>query len=114
TRTMLQQALASRRVGIDRSRLTSRDSASPRPQGPVAAPPEQPRVVLSWPYQPDRRTAITWPVPDVAGRPVREAALALHRRGFRVSLRGLGRVTRTLPAAGETVKAGTAVVVWAN
>jgi len=31
-----------------------------------------------------------------------------------VSLRGLGLVTRTLPAAGETAKAGTAVVVWAD
>lgn len=114
TRTMLQQALASRRVGIDRSRLTPRDSASPRPQEPVANPAGLPRVVLSWPYQPDRQRAVTWPVPDVTGRPVREAALALHRRGFRVSLRGLGLVTRTLPAAGETAKAGTAVVVWAD
>lgn len=114
TRTMLQQALASRRVGIDRSRLTPRDSASPRPQEPVASPAGLPRVVLSWPYQPDRQRAVTWPVPDVTGRPVREAALALHRRGFRVSLRGLGLVTRTLPAAGETAKAGTAVVVWAD
>ncbi|MEO7137791.1 MAG: penicillin-binding transpeptidase domain-containing protein [Gemmatimonadales bacterium] len=114
TRTMLQQALASRRVGIDRSRLTPRDSASPRPQEPVANPAGLPRVVLSWPYQPDRQRTVTWPVPDVTGRPVREAALALHRRGFRVSLRGLGLVTRTLPAAGETAKAGTAVVVWAD
>ena len=114
TRTMLQQALASRRVGIDRSRLTPRGSASPRPQEPVANPAGLPRVVLSWPYQPDRQRAVTWPVPDVTGRPVREAALALHRRGFRVSLRGLGLVTRTLPAAGETAKAGTAVVVWAD
>lgn len=114
TRTMLQQALASRRVGIDRSRLAPRDSVSPRPQGPAAAPAGLPRVVLSWPYQPDRQSAVTWPVPDVAGRPVREAALALHRRGFQVSLRGLGRVTRTLPAAGETARAGTAVVVWAD
>jgi len=114
TRTMLQQALASRRVGIDRSRLTPRGSASPRPQEPVANPAGLPRVVLSWPYQPDRQRAVTRPVPDVTGRPVREAALALHRRGFRVSLRGLGLVTRTLPAAGETAKAGTAVVVWAD
>ena len=114
TRTMLQQALASRRVAIDRSRLTPRDSASPRAQRPTASPAGLSRVVLSWPYQPDRQSAVTRAVPEVAGRSVREAALALHRRGFRVSLRGLGRVTRTLPAAGENAKAGTAVIVWAD
>ena len=114
TRTMLQQALASRRVAIDRSRLTPRDSASPRAQRPAASPAGLSRVVLSWPYQPDRQSAVTRAVPEVAGRPVREAALALHRRGFRVSLRGLGRVSRTLPAAGESAKAGTAVIVWAD
>jgi len=114
TRTMLQQALASRRVAIDRSRLTPRDSASPRAQRPAASPAGLSRVVLSWPYQPDRQSAVTRAVPEVAGRSVREAALALHRRGFRVSLRGLGRVSRTLPAAGESAKAGTAVIVWAD
>jgi cell division protein FtsI (penicillin-binding protein 3) len=114
TRTMLQQALASRRVAIDRSRLTPRDSTSPRVQRPAASPAGLSLVVLSWPYQPARQSAVTRAVPEVAGRSVREAALALHRRGFRVSLRGLGRVTRTLPAAGENAKAGTAVIVWAD
>ena len=114
TRTMLQQALASRRVGIDRSRLTPRDSTSPRARRPAAAPAGISRVVLSWPYHPDRQNAVTRAVPQVTGRSVREAALALHRRGFRVSLRGLGRVSRTLPAAGESAKAGTVVIVWAD
>ncbi|MEA2722341.1 MAG: hypothetical protein QOH59_112 [Gemmatimonadales bacterium] len=114
TRTMLQQALASRRIGIDRSRLTPRDSTFHRLPEPAATPAGRPRVVLSWPYQPDRLSVSIRPVPELAGRPVREAALALHRRGFRVSLRGMGLVTRTLPAAGETAKAGTAVIVWAD
>ena len=114
TRTMLQQALASRRIAIDRSRLTPRDSAAPRARRPTAVPAGLPRVVLPWPYQPDRQSAAGRAVPEVTGRPVREAALALHRRGFRVSLRGLGRVTRTAPAAGESAKAGTAVIVWAD
>jgi beta-lactam-binding protein with PASTA domain len=70
--------------------------------------------VLAWPYQPDRQVAVTRAIPEVAGRSVREAALALHRRGFRVSLRGLGRVSRTLPAVGESAKAGTVVIVWAD
>ncbi|HWN17400.1 MAG TPA: penicillin-binding transpeptidase domain-containing protein [Gemmatimonadales bacterium] len=114
TRTMLQQALASRRIGIDRSRLTPRDTTFHRLPEPAATSAGMPRVVLSWPYQPDRLSAGSRPVPEVAGRPVREAALALHQRGFRVSLRGLGRVSRTLPAAGETANAGTAVIVWAD
>jgi PASTA domain-containing protein len=73
-----------------------------------------PRVVLAWPYYSSESTLKPIPVPQVAGRPVREAALALHRRGFRVALRGLGRVSRTLPAGGETAMPGTAVTVWAQ
>jgi cell division protein FtsI (penicillin-binding protein 3) len=114
TRTMLQQALASRRVAIDRSRLTDRDSASvDRPQA-RSSPVGMPRVVLSWPYRSPSSSFNPRPVPEVTGRPVREAALALHRRGFRVSLRGRGLVSRTLPAGGETAKPGTAVIVWAQ
>lgn len=113
TRTMLQQALASRRVAIDRSRLAPRDSAAPRvPQGAPAAPTGSPPVVLSLPYQPDRTRRDALAVPNVTGRPVREAALALHRRGFRVALRGLGRVSRTQPSGGEPATPGTAVTVW--
>jgi cell division protein FtsI (penicillin-binding protein 3) len=114
TRTMLQQALASRRVAIDRSRLTPRDSVPARTLHRPATPAGLSRVVLAWPYRPDRRSGVARPVPDVAGRSVRDAALALHRRGFRVTLRGLGQVTRTLPAGGESAKAGTAVIVWAD
>ncbi len=50
--------------------------------------------------RPSRR-AVRCRCRDVAGRSVREAALALHRRGFRVSLHGMGRVTRTVPGAGS-------------
>lgn len=114
TRTMLQQALASRRVAIDRSRLTPRDSSSPQVRPSAAAPEEMPRVVLPWPYRAGRLSEPAIAIPNVTGRPVREAALALHRRGFRVSLRGLGRVSRTIPGDGETAKPGTAVIVWAE
>lgn len=114
TRTMLQQALASRRVAIDRSRLAPQDSSAPRPQRPVATPAGMPRVVLSWPHQPERLSRRAIAVPDVTGRPVREAALALHRRGFRVGLRGLGTVSRTAPGSGEMAQPGTAVIVWAD
>ncbi|MBA3444600.1 MAG: PASTA domain-containing protein [Gemmatimonadales bacterium] len=114
TRTMLQQALASRRIGIDRSRLTRRDSASSHAPRKVASPAGVSRVVLSWPYQAERPTMTATKVPDVTGRPVRAAALALHQQGFRVMLRGLGEVSRTVPAAGRHAKPGTAVTVWAE
>jgi transpeptidase family protein/PASTA domain-containing protein len=114
TRTMLQQALASRRVAIDRSRLTDRDSASPNQPPARATPVGMPRVVLTWPYRSPSSSLRPRPVPEVIGRPVREAALALHRRGFRVTLRGLGLVSRTLPAGGDTAIPGTAVIVWAQ
>ena len=112
TRTMLQQALASRRIAIEHTRSAVRDpgaaqeSLSPKPA------PTPTRVVLSWPYHPTDTIARERPIPPVDGRPVREATLALHQSGFRVSLKGLGRVIRTVPTAGETAKPGTTVVVW--
>jgi cell division protein FtsI (penicillin-binding protein 3) len=115
TRTMLQQALASRRIGIDRSRLTSRhDATAPRTSRPTDSLPSTSRVVLSWPYQPPRRDRTSSPIPDITGRPVREGVHALHRLGFRVTLRGLGEVSRTMPPAGQTAVAGTPVTVWAE
>ena len=115
TRTMLEQALASHRVAINRGRLAPRDSAPPpdRPPEP-AAPADAPVVAVGWPYQLPDSTPGPRPVPDVTGRSVREAALALHRRGFRMSLQGMGRVTRTAPAAGQQLRPGSSVVGWAN
>jgi cell division protein FtsI (penicillin-binding protein 3) len=115
TRTMLQQALASRRVAIDRGRLAARDSVVPeRTQRLATGPAGPPPVVVSLPYRPPEQSDAPRPVPDVAGRSIREAALALHRRGFRVSLRGLGRVVRTVPGAGESARPGSAVLVLAE
>jgi len=113
TRTMLQQALASRRVAIDRSRLTDYDSV-PQAARTRSTPLGMPRVVVPWPYLSSDSAINALPVPQVAGRPAREAALALHRRGFRVTLRGLGRVSRTLPPGGQAAMPGTTVVVWAE
>ncbi|HZA93813.1 MAG TPA: penicillin-binding transpeptidase domain-containing protein, partial [Gemmatimonadales bacterium] len=114
TRTMLQQALASRRIGIDRSRLTTRHETPTRAPRPIDTLTGTSRVVLSWPHQPPRRDRISSPIPDITGRPVREAVYALHRRGFRVTLRGLGEVSRTMPPAGQTAVTGTPVTVWAE
>jgi cell division protein FtsI (penicillin-binding protein 3) len=114
TRTMLQQALASRRVAIDRSRLTVQENGRSREGSPAATPRSSSRVVLSWPYRETVTKAVPRPVPPLAGESVREATFALHRRGFRVNLRGLGRVTRTDPASGDTVQPGTLVTVWTD
>lgn len=118
TRTMLQQALAARRVAIDRARLAPEtiDVAQPAAKAPVSAPaPLGTRTaVLPWPYTPVDSAAATVPVPDVTGESVRAAALALHRRGLEVSLRGAGRVLRTEPAAGTPVDEGATVTVWAG
>jgi cell division protein FtsI (penicillin-binding protein 3) len=114
TRTMLQQALASRRVAINRSRLTVRDNGSRGGPGPAASSVSLARLVLSWPYTAAEIKVKSLPVPEVTGQSVREAALALHRRGFRVDLRGLGRVSRTAPPGGEPALPGTAVTVWAE
>jgi hypothetical protein len=114
TRTMLQQALASRRVAIDRSRFADFDTAAaPEPQTSSTAA-MMARVVVPWPYKNPKADREARLVPEVEGRPIREAALLLHRQGFRVTLRGLGRVSRTVPAAGATATPGTTVVVWAD
>jgi membrane peptidoglycan carboxypeptidase len=114
TRTMLEQALASHRVAINRGRLAASDSsAGLAEEGPVA-PRGAPVVAVSWPYKPEAPPSTALPVPDVVGQSVREAALAIHRRGFRMSLRGLGRVTRTAPAAGQPAPPGTSIAVWAE
>jgi cell division protein FtsI (penicillin-binding protein 3) len=115
TRMMLQQALASRRVAIDRGLLAAQDSAAPAVPRPLEAAPEgPPPVVVSLPYRAPEASTAPRPVPDVAGRSIREAALALHRRGFRVNLRGLGRVVGTVPAAGESARPGSSVMVLAE
>jgi cell division protein FtsI (penicillin-binding protein 3) len=113
TKTMLQQALASHRVAINRGALATAESthASVAPiQAAVA--PRAPAVVVPWPMPalPDAPRLI--PVPDVERTTVREAALALHRLGLRVALRGSGRVTRTAPAAGQLAQPGATVTVW--
>jgi len=114
TRTMLQQALASRRVAIDPARSTEPEAELRGESRTASTAAQTPRVVVSWPYQETRADVRARPVPAVSGEPVREAVLALHQKGFRVNLRGLGRVSRTLPAGGEMATPGVTVMVWAE
>jgi hypothetical protein len=116
TRAMLEEALAARRSALDRSRLQARtlepaDTAVP--SGEATA--EATRALLKLPLSPDsaeirgRR-----PVPNVSGATLRRAVNALHRRGFRVAVRGGGRVQRTTPAAGDSARYGSTVTLWAE
>jgi cell division protein FtsI (penicillin-binding protein 3) len=114
TRTMLQQALASRQMAIDRSRLTLQENSTPDEPRHLAPATSMAPVVISWPYSPSRSRPRPVPLPNVVGQSVREAAVALHRRGFRVNLHGQGRITRTAPAGGDIALPGLLVSVWAT
>jgi cell division protein FtsI (penicillin-binding protein 3) len=115
TRKMLEQALASRTVTLDRARRSVAVVATP------AAPPLEDDgglapYVVPWPYRPDtvagRRAEQT--VPDVSGQSVRDAVRALHRRGFRVALRGWGTADHTWPAARASAAAGSVVTLFGS
>lgn len=114
TRNMLQQALASREVAIDRNRLGV-EEVEAQTQAVAEPPGIRPVVTVSWPFQPDSAGARPLQeVPDLAGESVRRAVATLHRRGFRVSLRGMGTVRRTIPAAGDSVRVGRTIVLYAE
>jgi cell division protein FtsI (penicillin-binding protein 3) len=111
TRSMLEQALASQTATLDRARQSAASTAPPPPVladvGGVV-----PHVV-PWPFHPDTAArSVRRVVPNVAGRPLREAVRALHRRGFRVALRGWGDAEHTWPAAGESLEAGALVTLF--
>ncbi|MEO6067945.1 MAG: penicillin-binding transpeptidase domain-containing protein [Gemmatimonadota bacterium] len=115
-RRMLEQALASRRVAIDRARLTGgTGTRAPAPdrQAPADVVPRQ-AVVVAWPPVSDTTRHAPVAVPSVTGQGARSAALALHRRGLHVDLRGLGRVVRSEPTAGTAVEPGSIVTIWAE
>jgi membrane peptidoglycan carboxypeptidase len=119
TARMLQQALAARRSVIDRGALeagqgdTTRISHRPDPGSTASAPASVTAVTLPIPAAAADRQPVVL-VPDVAGRPVRSAAFALHQRGLRVRVDGSGLVRRTVPAAGDSLPAGKTVVLYAD
>src|SRR5439155_852314 len=53
-------------------------------------------------------------VPDVTGLPLRDAVRTLHRRGFRVVLKGFGVTHHTWPAAGDSAAAGATVTLFGS
>ena len=114
-RTILEAALATPGVTLDRGRLVRRwlpdsagDSAAPAVAAGAAA-------VVPWPVPPAPRDSLTEvPVPDVTGSSLRAAARTLHRSGLEVRVIGWGRVVSTSPAAGTPVTRGHTVVVRAG
>ncbi len=111
-RTMLEQALASKRVSFDRARLLGGQPANvaiAAPSRPRVARAAPSRVIIPWPIQPDSVDVAAVDVPPLTGLSVRAAAAALHRRGFEVSAPGPGMVRGSSPAAGTSAKVGTTV-----
>lgn len=113
TRTILEAALATPGVTLDRSRLSRRRAPE---VADVAAASGPAPVIVTWPpagerdsAPPERRA-----VPAVAGMSLRVAARTLHRSGFRVKIEGWGTAVSTSPAAGTPAAPGTTVVVRAE
>ena len=113
TRSMLEQALAARTIALDRARLSNVAPTAER--APLEAPDGLVPYVVSLPYAPDSAQAQpARNVPDVTGRSLRDAARMLHRRGFRVVVKGWGVVHHTWPAPGESAAAGSTVTLFAE
>ena len=111
-RRMLQDALAARRGAIDRSRFAERVAQTPGGEKQDVRPASPVQIAV-----PGRVRASPAPalleVPDVSGVSIRQAALALHRRGFRVQVEGTGSVQTTTPAPGDSARAGSVVTLKA-
>jgi beta-lactam-binding protein with PASTA domain len=112
---MLRQALAARRSAIDRGALADATAEQPPRSGKEPAKPAASVASIVLPAQADSaEKRVSVEVPEVAGLRVRAAALALHRRGFRVRITGSGVVVRSDPAAGELVETGRVVMLHAG
>lgn len=110
-RTILEAALATPDVTLDRSRL-SRRQAPEEPEPPAGAPRGAAPAVVEWPIEPKDSTPVGMvAVPPVLGLDVRAAVRALHRSGFRVKVEGWGRAAGTAPATGARAPAGSTVIL---
>jgi stage V sporulation protein D (sporulation-specific penicillin-binding protein) len=115
TGRMLRQALAARRSAIDRRALADATAEQPPPSGEEREKPTASVASIGLPAAASAGAKrVSAEVPDVAGLRVRAAALALHRRGFRVRIAGSGVVVRSAPAAGEQLETGRVVTLHAS
>jgi cell division protein FtsI (penicillin-binding protein 3) len=113
TKQMLERMLAARESPLGRDLAPEADPLpvvirDVRPPDAVA-----PVTRVSWPYRErDTTAAAMVVVPDLAGSGVREAVLALHRKGLHVDVHGTGAVVRLEPAPGSSVPGGTTIDLW--
>jgi cell division protein FtsI (penicillin-binding protein 3) len=129
-RSILEAALATPGVSVDRSRLADvalprRGIVRPVADTSTAAPRVDgaplPGAVVAWPPaaagpadRGDSGPKSGREVPNVAGLSLRAAARALHRAGFEVRVQGWGRVGVTTPSAGTAAPPGSTVTVYAS
>ncbi len=116
-RAILEAALATPAVAIDRGRLTRREAPGTDSAEPAALEADTAsRVVVAWPPAPASPppAAAARVVPTVEGLGLRAAARLLYRSGFAVRVEGWGRAVSTTPAAGASAPAGSMVVVHAE
>jgi cell division protein FtsI (penicillin-binding protein 3) len=118
TKAVLEAALAARDAALDRGALASRALRGGARRDSVVAPAADtaatPRgavpvvVALDAPVAGTRRDRSIVEVPDVHGKPLREAVAVLHGAGLQVQL-GRGAAGTTAPAAGARVQRGATV-----
>ena len=111
TREILERLLATRSGVLDRGRLTSSVS------GPVVEslrPKPTTTVVVPWPPETHGEADTLRIIPDVTGLSLREAARMLHASGFRVRVKGWGKVRTMDPLPGTADSAGAVVTVTAG
>lgn len=115
-RQMIQQALVARNSALDRSRFSETAAVTAPAAAPVPPQPAAPETVpVPLPARSEvRDEAEPREVPPVTGLSVRQAALLLHRRGFRVAAASGGVVAGSAPSAGDSVPAGTVIRLIVN
>jgi cell division protein FtsI (penicillin-binding protein 3) len=127
-RAAIEAALAATGTAMDRTALASSGARADTAAAPFVvadaavleegpdeiAPAPSARFDLPIALPPDTASPAARAVPDVRGRPLREAAHALHAAGFRVRIGGSGRVVTSAPAAGTVAAAGAVVRIVAE
>lgn len=111
-RNLLVQALALPDSPLEPGRTMS---GSPvvvqRTPPPTLGPPR--RVPFPLPHD-SAGPVEEFTVPDLVGWSAREGVHAAHRRGLRVRLVGEGTITRTAPAAGDSIAVGATLTIHAD
>ncbi|NJD11352.1 MAG: PASTA domain-containing protein [Gemmatimonadetes bacterium] len=125
-RVALEAALAARATPLDRRAVAlpapllpgggevRYAAVLPAPREPAVVTPVTRRGELRRPQAPAAPAGPPRVGPDVAGLPLRDAVRTLHAAGLRVRVAGHGRVRASVPAPGDTVRAGTVVRVEAE